>query len=112
MAKRLGILTQYDIHEPGIAESRWQDCTVITDEDGFTVYAWVCGTPGALYHCYTVPELRGIGVARSLIQDACGERPEHARPWPYKNRFVNPYLLGAKRHEHRIEDHGPEDASF
>ncbi|MDD5374441.1 hypothetical protein [Acidithiobacillus sp.] len=99
-ARRLGFQTQYDIHEPPIAESRWQDCTVATDDDGFTVYAWVCGYPSQLFHVYVVPELRNIGVARALILDACGERPEHARPWPYKNRFVNPYLLKEKYDDH------------
>ncbi len=95
-AKRQGILTEYDLYEPAIAESRWQDCTVATDEDGFTVYAWCCGYAGALYHCYVVPELRGIGAARSLIQDACGDRPAMARPWPFRHKLINPYLLKAK----------------
>ncbi len=104
IARRQGIQTQYDLHEPAIAESRWQDCTVASDEDGFTVYAWVCGYPNQLYHCYVVPELREIGVARALIQNSCGERPEHARPWPYKNRFVNPYLLKEKNGNREAPD--------
>lgn len=96
VARRHQYLVQYDQHEPEIAESRWQDCTVATDEDGYTVYAWCCGSPGSLYHCYVVPELRGIGVAKALILDACGPRPDMARPWPFSNRFVNPYLLHKK----------------
>ncbi len=102
LARRQGIQNQYDAHEPAIAESRWMDCTVATDDDGFTVYAWVCGGPGELYHCYVVPELRRLGVAKAMILDACGERPDHARPWPFQNRFVNPYLLKEK---HVSTDH-------
>ncbi len=110
LARRQGIQTQYDLYEPAIAESRWQDSTVLTDEDGFTVYAWVNGSGGKLFHCYVVPELRRLGVAKAMILDACGERPEHARPWPFQNRFVNPYLLGAMNVERvepqeRDEDH-------
>lgn len=86
----------YDVHEPPIAESRWQDCSILTDEDGHTVYAWCCGSPGALYHCYVVPELRRLGVAKALILDACGPNPHMARPWPFRYKFQNPYLLHKK----------------
>ncbi len=96
VARRLGFQTQYDKHEPAIAEGRWQDCTVATDEDGYTAYAWVCGYVGHLYHCYVIPELRGVGVAASLIEAACGANPDYARPWPYRHHRVNPYLLGTR----------------
>ena len=97
-ARRLGVEGLYNKHEPEIAESRWQDCRVLTDEGGFTVYAWVCGQDGGLYHVYVIPELRRIGVCRELSGDVCGKDYDLARPWPYRtSRRVNPYLLGAKR---------------
>lgn len=85
----------YDKYEPGIAESRWEDCWVATDEDGYTVYAWVCGETGNLWHVYVVPELRRKGVADSMILHACGTLyPDIAKPF-YKGR-LNPYLLCKK----------------
>ena len=97
-ARKQGIQEFYDKHEPEIAESRWQDCLVLTDEGGFTVYAWVCGQEGSLYHVYVIPELRHIGVCRELSGVACGKDYDLARPWPYRtSRRVNPYLLGVKK---------------
>ncbi len=96
-ARRQGIQEFYDKHEPAIAESRWQDCQVATDEDGYTVYAWVCGSKDTLWHCYVIPELRMLGVSKALIEHACGTLPDLARPWPYKTRSrVNNYLLKVK----------------
>lgn len=98
-ARKDGISEYYDRHEAEIAESRWEDCFVLTDEDGFTVYAWVCGYPGSLYHVYVVPELRNVGVARRLIEHACGDSGvAYARNWPGRPRGykVNPYLLVKK----------------
>ncbi len=87
----------YDEHEPRIAESRWMDCLVVSDDTGFTVHAWVCGRDGQLWHCYVVPELRKLRVATRLIERACGELKEYARPWPYSaHARVNPYLLRTK----------------
>jgi hypothetical protein len=43
MARKQGIRDAYALHEPGVAEARWADCTVMTDDDGYTVYAWICG---------------------------------------------------------------------
>ncbi len=98
-ARKLGIGAFYDKHEPEIAESRWQDCTVATDDDEYTVYAWVCGDVSALLHLYVVPELRHIGVATGLQEHVCGtRRPDLARPWSvYRGQLqVNPYLLARK----------------
>lgn len=88
----------YAKHEPGIAESRWDDCWVLTaDADGYTVSGWVCGLNGALWHCYVVPELRKLRVATRLIEHATGGLKEYARPWPYaQHARLNPYLLRAK----------------
>lgn len=87
----------YDEYEPAIAESRWMDCLVVSDDTGFTVHAWVCGRDGQLWHCYVVPELRKLRVATRLIERACGELKEYARPWPYSaHARVNPYLLRTK----------------
>ncbi len=96
IARRIGILQDFDRSEPAIAESRWQDCTVVTDDDGYTVYSWICGYDGLLVHAYTIPELRGIGVVRALTGKVCGPRFSVARPWPYKNKHVNPYGLCVK----------------
>lgn len=94
LARRQGIQEFYDAHEPAIAESRWHDCTVATDEDGYTVYAWICGTNGSLWHTYVIPELRMYGVSKVLIELVCGAVPDLARPWPYRTRSrINPYLL-------------------
>lgn len=96
-ARRQGIRAEYNKYEPSIAESRWQDCLVVTDSDGFTVHAWVCGCNGQLWHCYVVPELRRLRVASRLIEFACGTLKEYARPWPYSaHARVNPYLLRTK----------------
>ena len=96
-ARRQGLQEQYDKHEPSIAESRWQDCAVVTDEDGYTVYAWICGEPGSLWHIYVIPELRMYGVSKALIGMVCGATPDLARPWPFRTRSkINPYLLKEK----------------
>lgn len=99
VARKYGYEDLYNRNEPAIAESRWQDCFVVTDEGGYTVYAWVCAEQGSLYHVYVVPELRNIGVARELIRFAAGEDYMMAREWPRKNcpHRVNRYLL-VKKH--------------
>lgn len=98
-ARKQGLREAYAEAEPAIAESRWQDCWVLTDDDGYTVYGWVCGdrTTGALWHVYVAPELRRLRVATRLIEHACGELRQYARPWPYSaHARVNPYLLRPK----------------
>lgn len=96
-AREQGIAGPYDAHEPAVAESRWMDCLVVTDDTGFTVHAWVCGRDGQLWHCYVVPELRRLRVATRLIEAACGTLKEYARPWPYAaHARINPYLLCKK----------------
>lgn len=99
-ARKLGIGEHYDRFEAPIAESRWQDCWVATDEDGYTVYAWVCGDQDGLRHVYVIPELRHRGVGSELQRHACGTLcPNLARPWPGRNPStvkVNPYLLSVK----------------
>ena len=96
-ARQQGILNQFNEYEPGIAESRWMDCLVVTDDTGFTVHAWVCGRDGQLWHVYVVPELRRCRVATRLIEHACGKLAEYARPWPYADHArLNPYLLRTK----------------
>lgn len=96
-ARKQGIGPQYAKHEPLIAESRWQDCWVVTDDDGYTVHAWVCGYEGCLYHIYVQPKLRRLRIATRLIEFACGALKEYARPWPHSaHARVNPYLLRAK----------------
>jgi GNAT superfamily N-acetyltransferase len=98
-ARAQSIEAFYSKNEPAIAESRWDDAWVLTDEDGFTVHAWVCGNDGRLYHCYVVPQLRKLRIATRLIEFACGADgvKEYARPWPYgAHARVNPYLLRAK----------------
>ena len=97
LARQQGIGAFYDESEPAIAESRWMDCLVVTDDTGFTVHAWVCGAEGRLWHVYVVPELRRLRVATRLVEHACGELKQYARPWPYAaHARVNPYLLRTK----------------
>ena len=96
-AKDQGILHLYNEYEPAIAESRWMDCLVVTDDTGFTVHAWVCGHDGQLWHVYVVPELRRLRIATRLIEHACKGLKEYARPWPYSaHARLNPYLLRTK----------------
>lgn len=94
-ARRQGIREFYSKHEGAVAERLWQDCLVLTDDSGFTVHAWVCGSSGRLWHCYVVPELRKLRIATRMIELATGGLKEYARPWPYSaHARVNPYLLG------------------
>jgi len=98
-ARKQGIGREYAEAEPAIAESRWEDCIVATDDDGYTVYGWVCGSRngGMLWHAYVIPELRRLRVATRLIEYACGELNYYARPWPFMSHArVNPYLLCKK----------------
>lgn len=96
-ARRQGFGQFYSKHEPAVAESRWGDCWVLTDSGGYTVLGWVCGNEGQLWHCYVAPELRRVRIATRLIEQACGELREYARPWPYSaHAKLNPYLLRAK----------------
>lgn len=80
------------------AEKLWDQSLVVTDDDGFTVHAWVCGSPGLLHYVYVPPELRRKGVAEALIKHLCGHTYEYGRPWPYKKEpnggKYNPYILG------------------
>ena len=98
-ARRQGFKEFYARHEPALAERLWPACTVVTDDSGYTVHAWVCASRGSLYHCYVVPELRKLRIATRLIEYACPEGlKEYARPWPYSaHARVNPYLLGANK---------------
>lgn len=113
-ARKDGIAEYYNKYEPAIAESRWQDCFVLSDEDGFAVYAWVCAYPGQLYHVYVIPELRHLGVARRLIEHVAGDGAIcYARPWPGrpKSYRVNPYLLTPKEtYASRIQADGKAEA--
>ncbi len=96
-ARKQGLGQFYDKHEPEVAESRWQDCYVVSDDGGFTVHAWVCGRDGQLWHVYVVPELRRLRIATRLIEFSTGELKEYARPWPYSaHARVNPYLLRSR----------------
>ncbi len=97
-ARKQGYGQFYDKHEPEVAESRWEDCYVVSDDSDFTVHAWACGTrDGRLYHCYVVPELRRLRMATRLIEFVCGELKEYARLWPYSaHARVNPYMIGKK----------------
>lgn len=110
-ARKDGIQEYYNTYEPAIAESRWQDCHVLSDESGFTVYAWVCAYPGQLHHVYVIPELRHIGVARRLIEAIAGDGDiTYARPWPGrpKSYRVNPYLLTVKTDAERTQSREAE----
>lgn len=98
-AKKLGWGAFYDEHEPKIAESRWADSLVVTDEGGFTVYAWVCEDGSVLHHAYVAPELRRLGVTTALVAPGGGNDVVLAKPWPYRSKnfnIVNPYEMKGK----------------
>lgn len=97
-ARKRGFSEFFGEYEGAIAESRWEDAVVATDESGFTVYAWVCAYPGELHYVYVGPELRGIGVAKGLIHHVAGQDYVLARPWPGTTHHkLNPYLM-VKKH--------------
>jgi hypothetical protein len=79
---------------------------VCSPEVPSTIYAWALGIPGekpVLHYAYTVPELRNLGVARTLIGEVLGDyapRIVTSHRWPPRGgrahaRFVfNPYRVG------------------
>lgn len=97
MARKNGWGQFYKEHEPKIAESRWRDGWVVTDDDGYTVHGWVCGYDGKLWHVYVVPQLRRCRIGTRLIEFATGGLKEYAKPFPYAaHARVNPYLQCTK----------------
>lgn len=86
--------------ENDIAETRWGDCWVVTSEDGYTVYAWVCAAPCKLWHAYVVPEMRAIGILKEMVREFCGKEVQVARLPPFRKMpegwTYNPYLLQPK----------------
>ena len=87
-------------NEPRTAEAMWHTSMVLVDGTNDAVaHAWICGELGKLYHCYVPPELRRMGICRSMVSIVCGPEVQHARVWPHgkqpKGWTYNPYLLGA-----------------
>jgi GNAT superfamily N-acetyltransferase len=81
------------------AETLWGQTLVCGSEnDEFTIHAWVCGSPGVLHYVYVPPDLRGKGIAGALIRHVCGHKFQYGRPWPFRKEpsggQYNPYLLG------------------
>ncbi len=78
---------------------------VCSPEVPSTIFAWALGMPGEraiLHYAYTVPELRGLGVARTLITEILGDyapRIVTSHRWPPRGgrasaRFLfNPYRV-------------------
>jgi GNAT superfamily N-acetyltransferase len=97
-ARRLLSQAVYAEGETRLAESLWQKSHVLTSkDDDYTIHAWVCGEPGKLYHCYVVPALRHRGVAKALIELACGTTLRFAKPSPLATHrpgwTLDPYIL-------------------
>lgn len=91
------------------AEVLWNKATVLgMPDDEFTVLAWVCASAATLHYVYVPPELRNKGIARALIQHACGPTFQHGRPWPFKGKVTggtyNPYLLGREPESERSNE--------
>lgn len=81
------------------AETLWEQTQIVgSEDDDFTVHAWVCGSPGRLDYVYVPPELRRKGLAGALIKHVCGHTYEYGRPWPFKGNpnggRYNPYIIG------------------
>ncbi len=89
----------YILNEPRVAELFWENSWVVTsDEEGYTVHAWICCLPGKLFHIYVSPELRGCKTATSLIKHFCGPgNVDIYKPWPFQSRGIlwnkNPYII-------------------
>lgn len=88
--------------ESAVAEANWEDSLVAVDlDDDFVIHAWVCGSPGALLHCYVPPQLRQKGIAMAMIKEQCGEPVRYSKPWPFRKVppgwSYNPYLLQQAR---------------
>lgn len=103
LARKQGINSKvYEAEEPKLAENFWQNCIVLTPDDGdsFTIHGWVCGVHKTLLQCYVPPELRRIGIASCLIEATCGKQVVIPRPWPFQKpprgfEFIyNPYAWG------------------
>lgn len=97
----LGLSNQIFLtEEPKLAERFWAHSWVVTPEDDENViHAWACGKPGTLYHAYTPPDLRRVGVCRSLVTYICGEgMVQYGKVLPFahqpKRWVYNPYIYG------------------
>jgi len=88
----------YRSGESATAERHWEKSKVVTSDDGYTIHAWVCAEPGALWHVYVPPTLRGGGVARELVEAYAGKVYMVSKPWPkhtpgLHNVTYNPYMI-------------------
>ena len=65
-ARALGFMDFY--REPESAEALWNKAVVLTDDDGYVVYAWAVGDKLGLDYVYVVPELRGNSVGKHMAK--------------------------------------------
>lgn len=100
----LGPISYNDIHkyESKFAEQAFElGMVFVQSSDGFTVNGWVCGkitSPQVLHWVYVPPELRGMGVASSMIRDIYGKIHPQVSRCPRRNSKLpisrwNPYLV-------------------
>lgn len=65
-ARSLGFMEFY--RESESAEAMWDKAVVLTDDDGYVVYAWAVGDKGGLDYVYVVPELRGNSIGKHMVK--------------------------------------------
>jgi hypothetical protein len=83
--------TAFRASESKRAEGLWVHTSVVSGvDDTYSVHAWVAAEPGKLYHVYVPPGLRGIGIARALIEATAGTKYTVSKPMPVvmKNHTV------------------------
>jgi GNAT superfamily N-acetyltransferase len=79
---RIG-LEAYRSGESKVAEKHWMESKcVVSGSDEYTIHAWICASPGRLYHAYVAPHLRSNGVGAALISSVAGNNYHVSKPFP------------------------------
>jgi len=85
--------------ERRVAEANWSGAMVLTDSDGYVVYAWVLPKDGHLDYVYVAPEVRKIGIAKAMASLVCDMKSRSRSVSPTAPAWIrdlkfNPYIFG------------------